>query len=149
MLINKQVINEAMKANGEFGQKILRLTQIVYEVNRTIRMCNGQAPIPAFEDAGQAKADSLLKAIIDVWSNCHYSCDIDGEKQHNNWVYAKLKEGWTYGPVEDFNKKQHPNLVPFEQLPWSEKIKDALFLSVVMLARPTADELGLEELLKG
>jgi hypothetical protein len=81
--------------------------------------------------------------MIDVWSNRSY--EVDSEMQHSKWVYAKLKDGWTYGPVEDSDKKQHPNLVPFGQLPWPEKIKDAIFLCVAMVGKPMAEELGLKE----
>lgn len=43
---------------------------------------------------------------------------------HDVWALNRFKEGWTYGPVRDDIKKQHPCLVPYEELPESEKEYD-------------------------
>jgi len=43
---------------------------------------------------------------------------------HDLWAQERLAQGWTYGPERDDSTKQHPCLVPYEQLPESEKIYD-------------------------
>ncbi len=43
---------------------------------------------------------------------------------HDNWAMQRMSEGWRYGPKRDDNKKEHPCLVPYEQLPESEKEYD-------------------------
>ncbi len=43
---------------------------------------------------------------------------------HEVWAAARLREGWTYGPVRDEEKKEHPCLIPYEELPESEKDYD-------------------------
>jgi RyR domain-containing protein len=43
---------------------------------------------------------------------------------HDVWAQERLAQGWTYGPARDDSKKQHPCLVPYEQLPESEKQYD-------------------------
>ena len=48
------------------------------------------------------------------------------ENAHDVWAVARMKEGWTYGPVRDDEKKQHPDLVPYSSLPDSEKEYDRL-----------------------
>ena len=48
------------------------------------------------------------------------------ENAHDVWAVARMKEGWTYGPVRDDAKKQHPDLVPYSALPDSEKEYDRL-----------------------
>ena len=42
---------------------------------------------------------------------------------HDLWA-AQLAEGWTYGPQRDDARKEHPCLVPYKQLPDSEKVYD-------------------------
>ena len=37
-----------------------------------------------------------------------------------------MDEGWIYGPVRNDSKKQHPDLVPYAQLPDSEKEYDRI-----------------------
>ncbi len=43
---------------------------------------------------------------------------------HENWAKLRIAEGWHYGPNRDDTQKGHPNLVPYEQLPESEKQYD-------------------------
>jgi hypothetical protein len=43
----------------------------------------------------------------------------------------KFKNGWKLGPVKDADKKEHPCLIPFDQLPEFQKKKDALFCAIV------------------
>lgn len=46
------------------------------------------------------------------------------ENAHEIWAAARLKEGWSYGPVRDDVLKKHPDLVPYSMLPDSEKEYD-------------------------
>ena len=39
---------------------------------------------------------------------------------HENWAVQRMKDGWRYGARRDDAKKEHPCLVPYEQLPESE-----------------------------
>ncbi|MEN6327675.1 MAG: RyR domain-containing protein [Syntrophomonas sp.] len=43
---------------------------------------------------------------------------------HEHWASQRLLEGWTYGPSRNDQRKETPVLVPFEQLPESEKEYD-------------------------
>jgi hypothetical protein len=43
---------------------------------------------------------------------------------HNVWSQARLSEGWTYGTKRDDTQKKHPGLIPYAQLPESEKEYD-------------------------
>jgi hypothetical protein len=44
--------------------------------------------------------------------------------EHDRWMADKQRAGWTYGPVRDNDKKITPLLVPWEELPDSERDKD-------------------------
>ena len=57
--------------------------------------------------------------------------------QHEAWMAAKRRAGWSYGPRKDEAKKTHPSLVEFQALPESEKQKDAVLLAVVRALAPT------------
>ncbi|MEI7900191.1 MAG: RyR domain-containing protein [bacterium] len=43
---------------------------------------------------------------------------------HDNWARQRMGEGWRYGAKRDDAKKEHPCLVPYEDLPESEKEYD-------------------------
>lgn len=43
---------------------------------------------------------------------------------HENFVKMRMDSGWTYGPQRDDVKKQNPTLIPYDELPESEKDYD-------------------------
>lgn len=46
------------------------------------------------------------------------------ENAHDHWAQQRLADGWTYGPQRDDAQKRHPCLVPYAELPDSEKVYD-------------------------
>lgn len=46
------------------------------------------------------------------------------ENVHDIWAKGRIDDGWTYGPVRDDARKHHPCLVPYNELPESEKEYD-------------------------
>ena len=46
------------------------------------------------------------------------------QNNHDLWAQKRISEGWTYGPNRDDAKKTHPDLVPYAELPESEKEYD-------------------------
>lgn len=46
------------------------------------------------------------------------------ENVHETWAKGRMDAGWTFGPVRDEVKKLHPCLVPYSELPESEKAYD-------------------------
>ncbi|MBR5481601.1 MAG: hypothetical protein IKU85_07920 [Bacteroidaceae bacterium] len=46
------------------------------------------------------------------------------ENVHEVWAQSRIAEGWTYGPQRDDTKKEHPCLVPYNELPEVEKEYD-------------------------
>lgn len=43
---------------------------------------------------------------------------------HEVWSKTRIEQGWTYGKKRDDVLKQHPCLVPYEELPEEEKVYD-------------------------
>jgi ryanodine receptor 2 len=43
---------------------------------------------------------------------------------HDIWAIGRINEGWTWGPVRNDELKQHPCLIPYADLPESEKEYD-------------------------
>jgi hypothetical protein len=62
--------------------------------------------------------------------------DAGDDASHNNWMKMKKAEGWKYGETKDPDKKLHPCMVPFDQLPPEQRAKDTLFRSMVHALAP-------------
>ena len=46
------------------------------------------------------------------------------ENTHDLWAAGRLREGWTYGEKRDDTTKTTPCLVPYDELPDSERVYD-------------------------
>ena len=46
------------------------------------------------------------------------------ENAHEVWAKTRKDDGWTYGPERDDAKKLHPDMLPYDRLPESEKKYD-------------------------
>lgn len=46
------------------------------------------------------------------------------ENVHDVWAAGRISEGWSYGAPKDAEKKITPLLVPYQELPESEKDYD-------------------------
>lgn len=66
--------------------------------------------------------ESLLQGVKFGLQNL----DMTPEQNHENWCRCKTEQGWVYGEVKDFEKKTHPDLVPFDELPKIEADKDIM-----------------------
>lgn len=47
-----------------------------------------------------------------------------GEQIHERWASNRMQEGWSHGCQYDGEQKRHPCLIPYDQLPESEKEYD-------------------------
>ncbi len=54
------------------------------------------------------------------------------EQVHITWMNQRIKEGWSYGPVRDDEKKQTPCIIPFQNLPEIEKEYDRITARTVI-----------------
>ena len=46
------------------------------------------------------------------------------ENAHELWAAERIAQGWKYGPRRDDTAKEHPDLIPYQRLPESEKAFD-------------------------
>lgn len=75
-------------------------------------MSKGYTPKPV-DTTNIELPEGLLLLVEDMAKNVH-----------EVWALNRINDGWTYGEVRDDAKKKHPCLVPYEELPDSEKEYD-------------------------
>jgi ryanodine receptor 2 len=68
------------------------------------------------------------------------------ENVHDVWAVARITDGWTYGTVRNDASKQHPCLVPYEELSENEKEYDR---NTAMETLRLINKLGFEIKTKG
>lgn len=105
------------------------IAEVCHEANRAITRHTKDVPVqPAWADAPEDMRTSSIHGVR--WRLEHPHAPASA--QHDEWMRAKLADGWTLGPVRDATAKTHPALVPYDQLPDNVKDKDAVFTAIVL-----------------
>jgi len=103
------------------------IAQVCHEVNRAYCESLGDFSQFPWDDAPGWQRDSAINGVAFHFDNP----DAAPDASHQNWYSQKEREGWRYGPVKDPQKKEHPCMVPFKNLPAEQQVKDILFACTV------------------
>ncbi len=104
---------------------------------------NRQQYIPSPLDTSKVKLSDDIVRLTEFYA----------ENAHEVWAEEKIAQGWRYGPKVDEDKREHPLLVPYKELPDNEKRYDrrlaqenlkAILSTGYRIERPTDDSLNLE-----
>ena len=103
-----------------------QIARVAHEVNRAYCQALGDATQPRWNDAPEWQRASARMGV-----DLHEMGDFGPEASHISWMNQKLEDGWKYGPVKNPEAKEHPCIVPFDQLPLEQQAKDHIFRGVV------------------
>lgn len=103
---------------------------LCHEANRAYCLALGDDSQPAWKDAPEWQKASAL-AGVDLHSS---GGEVGPDASHRAWMALKEADGWKYGPVKDAEKKEHPCMVPFSELPVEQQAKDYIFAAIVRTA---------------
>ena len=56
------------------------------------------------------------------------------ENSHDSWAQKRIDDGWKYGPTRRDDAKEHPDLVPYQELDESEKDLDRVVVRETLKA---------------
>lgn len=106
--------------------KIEDIAAIAHETNRIYCISVGDYSQPHWENAPEWQRTSAIRGVENILYN-----NATPEESHACWLSVKKADGWIYGPNKDVNKKEHPCMVPYNELPAEQKKKDHIFGAVV------------------
>lgn len=88
--------------------------------------CSGNYMVTATKTANGYNPQPINVEDIDLDTDLEDLTEAIAENAHDIWARARMDGGWIYGPIRDDAKKHHPDLVPYAQLPDSEKEYDRI-----------------------
>jgi len=78
---------------------------------------NGSAPGGYRPAPADTSGIAITKDILDL-------TELLARNTHANWAHQRLSDGWRWGPARDDEKREHPCLVAYDDLPEQEKEYD-------------------------
>ena len=106
-------------------------------VNAAYCVAIGDTSQPSWNDAQAWQKESCRVGVRAVLANK----DHGPAASHNGWLEHKMADGWKWGPAKDYEKKEHPCFMPYEDLPAEQRKKDDLFIATVRaVAKALSDQ---------
>lgn len=134
----RSFIAKAERDQKEYQMNVENLARIVHEANRAYCISIGDNSQPHWEDAPQWQKDSAIAGVDFRFANPQATA----ADLHQSWLNQKMKDGWRLGPVKDAEKKEHPCMIPYSELPYEQKVKDHLFQGILDAVNGTWDDNG-------
>ena len=109
---------------------VVNAARAAHEANRILCLALGDKSQPTWENAPEWQKNSAINGVL----NMKLDPSMTPEQSHANWMRHKEADGWVYGEVKNPDTKEHPCMVPYEQLPEDQRLKDHLYGIVVRAA---------------
>ena len=120
--------------------ELIKIAQICHEANKAYCETLGDFSQHPWADAPDwQKSSAVLGARLHSFDK-----GASPSASHNSWMAQKLNDGWKYGPVKDPMTKEHPCIVPFDELPKEQQIKEIYLLLCFHIGKGD-DSIGMKE----
>jgi hypothetical protein len=109
-----------------------QIARICHEAIVAYRKSLGDNSQKSWDKAGKDEKEGITKSVtlhlvnVDAWP----------AENHNAWLKERIDNGWVFGEVEDEGKKTHPHIVPYEQLPIDQQIRECLLRGITQSLIP-------------
>ena len=103
------------------------VARVCHEANRGLCEATGDTSQKSWAEAADWQRESAISGVRFALENPN----APAAAQHNAWLADKARDGWQFGAVKNADKKEHPCIVPYEQLPAEQRWKDHLFRGIV------------------
>lgn len=120
---------------------IVHIARLCHEVNRAYCNAIGDLSQLPWDEAPAWQKKSAVQGVLFHSANP----ETDPAEAHNNWMAEKRHEGWIYGLEKDTERKLHPCMLPYNQLPTTQQAKDYIFKAIVNTITQISDELLAED----
>jgi DNA-binding transcriptional MerR regulator len=109
------------------------IARVVHAANRELQIVQGDpVPSPPWDEAPDYQAREAVAGVQEVIRNP----ELTAEQSHELWCDRMRADGWVHGEVKDPERRTHPTLLPWSELPAEQQLKDRLFIAVVRALAP-------------
>lgn len=118
------------------------IAKVCHEVNRAYCMVHGDVSQVPWDLAPDWQRQSAVAGVEAIKADP----EMKASELHQCWMEQKAADGWIFGETKNAQLKTHPCMVPYEDLPVEQRVKDHLFRAIV---RNLADTLPAKGSISG
>lgn len=107
--------------------KTEEIAEVCHELNRAYCQALGDFSQQEWSVAPEWQRQSAILGVEFHLGNP----DSKPSDSHESWMRQKEQDGWKFGPVKSPDLKEHPCMVPFEELSTEQQAKDYIFHAAV------------------
>jgi len=111
--------------------KLEDIARIAHETNKSYCELIGDKSQTDWFSAPEWQRKSAMSGVLFHLDSLTKGQKPEPSASHNVWLAEKEAEGWKFGPIKNPELREHPEFVPYSQLPIEQKMKDYLFCAVV------------------
>lgn len=107
--------------------KIQQIAQLCHESGRLFSKIIGAEAPPDWESLTPDEKAEII-ALVDYRienTNAPFSA------QHAKWKDNKIAAGWKFGKIFNEDKKTHPCIIPYDELPINTRRADAIAVAII------------------
>lgn len=120
-------MNDIESAENGMALFVELTARACHEANRKYCQSIGDDSQVPWEEASESIKQSVYSGVLHIIENPQAT----PEDSHKNWLKDKAKAGWIYGTEKSEQYRTHPCIVPYDELPVEQKIKNEIFMMVV------------------
>ena len=130
---------ELSLSQEQIKPRLEHVARLAHNVYRAYMTSVSKLSLP-YDSLDPHTKESLLDGVVSVLVGAVKS----PQQSHENWLRFKADAGWIYGEELDRERKQHPCICSFDNLPITERVKDYLFVFSVQAANQMYEDILAE-----
>jgi hypothetical protein len=108
------------------------IARVAHEANRAVTQIVKDVPVqPSWDEIDADMRASCIRGVVFGIKNPNATA----EDQHRAWCDERRSQGWVFGETKDPEKKTHPALRSYAELPLCTRQKDMVFRAIIQALR--------------
>jgi len=127
----------------ETFEQVEQAARVCHEALRAYSQTLGDDSLLPWGEAPEWQKESSRDGVRFQFAQFAAGIESSASSTHDEWLRQRRAAGWKHGQHKDQKTRENPSLVPYEDLPLEEKLKDYLFAAICRaFLQSAADEAG-------
>ena len=107
--------------------RIETVAELAHEIIRAMALETDGTVMPPWSEA----PEWMQKSSVEMVTAMYKDPSLPASHFHDVWMKQRTDAGWKWGPVRNEDTKENPAMVPYSELPVSQRAKDTALKAMV------------------